>query len=34
MVVLRWNICYDSGWMVVCGQNGDKNGVGDAGDGR
>ena len=27
MVVLRWNTCYDSGWMVVCGQNGDKNGV-------
>ena len=27
MVVLRWNICYDSGWMVACCQNGDKNGV-------
>ena len=27
MVVVRWNICYDSCWMVVCGQKGDKNGV-------
>ena len=27
MVVVRWNICYSSGWMVVCGQNGDENGV-------
>ena len=27
MVVVRWNICYDSGWMVVCGQKGDKSGL-------